>query len=148
MAGAIGLFESNEALGEARARQEEAQTQAELSLATYDSVFATLGIGGSLFATSAGIRGVAAASVAMTIPSRAYTELSHVRANGTPPAGYKGGRVFRNREGRLPGNGNYREYDIDPAPAAGARNAERIVVDEISGNAWYTSDHYLTFKPM
>jgi RHS repeat-associated protein len=57
LAGGIGVFESAEAYGEARARQEGAQTQADLSLATFDSVFATLGVGGSLYATSVGVRG-------------------------------------------------------------------------------------------
>jgi len=57
LAGAIGVFESSDAYLESRERQEQAQSEAELSLATFDSVFATLGVGGSLYATGAGIRG-------------------------------------------------------------------------------------------
>jgi hypothetical protein len=62
LAGGIGLFESAEAYGEARERQELAQTQEDLSLATFDSVFATLGVGGSLYGASVGIRGAAIAA--------------------------------------------------------------------------------------
>lgn len=83
------------------------------------------------------------------VPDKAVNVLSHVRQHGKPPPGYVGGRVFQNRERRLPVGGRYREYDVDPASAAGGgRNAERIVVDETSGRAWYTSDHYRTFTEM
>jgi len=149
LVGGLGVFETAGAYSDARERQELARTQADLYLATFDSVFATLAIGGSLFATSAGLRGAALASRAMVIPPRAYTVVRHVRAKGSAPAGFKRGEAFRNKEGRLPANGKYREYDIDPLPPPGtARNTERIVIDELTGNAWYTSDHYLSFKPM
>jgi guanyl-specific ribonuclease Sa len=149
LAGGIGVYEAADAYGDARARQEQATTQAELDLATFDSVFASLAVGGSLYATSAGIRGAAIAAQGMPIPPRAYAVLQHVRQKGSPMQGFKGGRVFRNDEGRLPANGRYREYDIDPQPPPGVgRNMERIIIDEASGNAWYSPEHYVTFKPM
>ena len=61
---------------------------------------------------------------------------------------FEGIRFFcrKNAEGRLPSGGKYREYDVDPRPPAGTtRNAERIVVDESTGRAYYTDDHYRTF---
>jgi len=80
------------------------------------------------------------------IPSKVDDVLVHVRKTGKAPDGYVGGRVFGNREGILPPSGRYREYDVDPAPGSGSsRNAERIVIDENSGQAWYTADHYKTF---
>ena len=81
-----------------------------------------------------------------TIPTKAKAVLEEVLKHGKPPKGYVGGRVFQNREGRLPVGGKYREYDVDPRPLpGGSRNAERIVVDETTGRAWYTDDHYGTF---
>lgn len=52
------------------------------------------------------------------------------------------------KHGRPPtANGKYREFNVDPKPPAGtSRNAERIVVNENSGRAWYTNDHYKTFN--
>lgn len=84
------------------------------------------------------------------IPQKAHDTLSHVeKNNGSPPQGYKGGREFKNHEGKLPKNGKYKEYDVDPMPCKGQkRNAERIVVDTNTGKAWYTDDHYSTFTPI
>lgn len=80
-------------------------------------------------------------------PDKARAVLKYVREKGSAPPGYVGGRVFKNAEGRLPSGGRYREYDVDPKPSAGEfRNAERVVVDEGSSRAWYTSDHYETFN--
>lgn len=81
------------------------------------------------------------------VPQKATDTLIHVRKTGKPPQGYTGGRVFQNREGKLPQGGKYREYDVDPTPPKGqSRNSERIVVDETSGRTWYTDDHYSTFQ--
>lgn len=92
------------------------------------------------------VRGAIVMIARAGIPAKALRVLQYVRANGRPPQGHVGGRVFRNREGRLPGGGRYREYDVDPRPTqGGSRNAERIVVDENTGQAWYTNDHYQTF---
>lgn len=96
-----------------------------------------------------GIRSVGTPTVAPVkgIPQKATDTLTHVRKTGQAPQGYTGGRVFQNREGKLPQGGKYREYDVDPTPRKGqSRNAERIVVDETSGKAWYTDNHYSTFQ--
>lgn len=63
----------------------------------------------------------------------------------SPPKGYKGGKVFRNREGKLPRDKKYREYDVHPATQNQARNAERLVTDEQKSVFYYTKDHYNTF---
>jgi hypothetical protein len=85
-------------------------------------------------------------SLGKAVPQKVVDTLEHVRQTGKPPAGFVGGRTFRNAEGRLPSGGRYREFDVDPRPLPGnTRNAERLVVDENSGRAWYTDDHYGTF---
>lgn len=82
------------------------------------------------------------------VPATAYEVLAAIQRNsGKPPPGYVGGRTFMNRERRLP-SGRYREYDIHPLVPGRNRGAERIVVDQRSGKAYYTSDHYRTFIPM
>src|SRR6185436_2782535 len=61
--------------------------------------------------------------------------------------GYIGGRKFQNRERRLP-PGHYREYDVNPKIRDRSRDAERIVIEQDSGRAYYTGDHYRTFIPL
>ena len=61
--------------------------------------------------------------------------------------GYIGGRAFQNRERRLP-RGHYREYDVNPKVRGRSRDAERIVIEQDTGRAYYTSDHYRTFTPL
>ena len=86
------------------------------------------------------------AEVSGGIPQKAIDVLQIVRSTGQPPEGYVGGRVFENREGRLPADGDYREFDVDPHN--GNRNAERIIVEWNTKKAWYTGDHYQTFVPL
>lgn len=81
----------------------------------------------------------------MAVPDKAYSVWRIVRQTGAAPDGYVGGRRFANREQKLPVDGRYREYDVDPRPADGRRNGERIVVNAQAGFAWYTPDHYETF---
>jgi ribonuclease T1 len=83
---------------------------------------------------------------AALVPPKALDVLAYVRRTGEAPDGYVGGRVFENREGRLPADGDYREFDIDPHN--GQRNADRIIVEWNSKKAWYTGDHYRTFIPL
>ena len=83
---------------------------------------------------------------AASVPQKALDVLAYVRRTGEAPEGYVGGRVFENREGRLPSDGDYREFDVDPHN--GQRNAERLIVDWNTKQAWYTGDHYRTFIPM
>jgi ribonuclease T1 len=80
------------------------------------------------------------------IPKKAFQVLVIVRQTGQAPEGYVGGRVFQNREHRLPEDGDYREFDVDPHD--GNRNAERIIIEWDTKKAWYTGDHYQTFIPM
>ena len=61
--------------------------------------------------------------------------------------GYIGGRAFQNRERRLP-RGHYREYDVNPKIRGRSRDAERIVIEQDTGKAYYTGDHYRTFMPL
>ena len=61
--------------------------------------------------------------------------------------GYIGGGTFQNRERRLP-RGHYREYDVNPKIRGRSRDAERIVIEQDTGKAYYTGDHYRTFMPL
>jgi ribonuclease T1 len=67
--------------------------------------------------------------------------------HGEPLPGYLGGREFHNRERRLP-RGRYREYDVNPKVHGRPRDAERIVIEQRTGKAYYTGDHYRTFIPL
>ena len=80
------------------------------------------------------------------VPQKALDVLAYVRRTGEAPEGYVGGRTFENREGRLPADGDYREFDVDPHN--GQRNADRIIVEWNTKQAWYTGDHYQTFIPL
>ena len=62
-----------------------------------------------------------------------------------PPKGYRGGRIFRNREGILPKGKAYYEYDVHPYRPGISRGAERLVVDREKSVFYYTKDHYTTF---
>jgi len=66
---------------------------------------------------------------------------------GAPLPGYVGGRAFHNHERRLP-NGRYREYDVNPKLRGRPRDGERIVIEQRTGKAYYTGDHYRTFIPL
>jgi len=44
--------------------------------------------------------------------------------------------------------GHYREYDVNPKIRGRSRDAERIVIEQDSGRAYYTGDHYRTFIPL
>lgn len=66
---------------------------------------------------------------------------------GVPLPGYVGGRDFQNRERRLP-RGRYREYDVNPKIRGRSRDAERLVIEQRTGKAYYTGDHYRTFIPL
>ena len=68
--------------------------------------------------------------------------------NGTPPSGYKGGKIYKNQPvnggQKLPEGINYKEYDINPYVKGQGRGTERIVIGD-DGSVWYTNDHYHTF---
>lgn len=81
-------------------------------------------------------------------PEKAYELLQALqRRKGEPLPGYVGGKVFRNREHRLP-PGRYREYDVNRRLPGRSRDAERLVIEQETGKAYYTSDHYRTFLPL
>lgn len=69
------------------------------------------------------------------------------KRHGDPLPGYIGGRTFQNRERRLP-PGRYREYDVNPKIPGRDRGPERLVIEQRTGKAYYTGDHYVTFIPM
>jgi guanyl-specific ribonuclease Sa len=83
-----------------------------------------------------------------SIPVSARKTLKALEArHGDPLPGYFGGRAFQNRERALP-RGRYREYDVHPKTPGKNRGAERIVIDQRTGKAYYTADHYRSFIPM
>jgi ribonuclease T1 len=69
------------------------------------------------------------------------------KRDGAPLPGYVGGREFHNRERRLPA-GRYREYDVHPRIKGQDRGPQRLVVEQTTGRAYYTGDHYRTFVPL
>ena len=82
------------------------------------------------------------------IPPSARDTLKALEArHGDPLPGYIGGRAFQNRERVLP-RGRYREYDVHPKVPGKNRGAERIVIDQRTGKAYYTADHCRSFIPM
>jgi len=87
-------------------------------------------------------------SVQRIAPQKAYDLLARLQdRHGIPLPGYDGGREFRNRERRLP-HGRYREYDVNRKVPGRSRDAERLVIEQNSGKAYYSGDHYQTFIPL
>jgi ribonuclease T1 len=83
------------------------------------------------------------------VPAKAYDLLKYIKANGSAPDGYVGGRTFMNREKRLPktdasGNIKYQEWDVNPKKKGKNRGTERVITGSNS-SAYYTGDHYKTF---
>ena len=81
-------------------------------------------------------------------PQKALDLLARLQArHGEPLPGYIGGREFQNRERHLP-PGHYREYDVNPKMNGRSRDAERIVIEQDTGRAYYTGNHYRSFVPL
>ena len=83
------------------------------------------------------------------IPQKAISVLNYIKTHNKPMQNYVGGRVFSNRERRLPKADDgkpiqYQEWDINPKIKGQNRGAERIVTGS-DGRAWYTKDHYKSF---
>src|SRR5262249_5099933 len=79
---------------------------------------------------------------------RAREVLAAIEAGGGQPlAAQVGGRLFQTREGRLPA-GRSREYDLSPHTPGRDRGPERLVIDQGTGRAYYSADHYRTFVPI
>lgn len=82
------------------------------------------------------------------VPQKAHDLLAKLQQrDGAPLPGYVGGRHFRNRERRLP-PGRYREYDVNRKIPGRSRDAERLVIEQKTGKAYYTGDHYRSFIPL
>ncbi|MEO9023253.1 MAG: ribonuclease domain-containing protein [Ginsengibacter sp.] len=85
------------------------------------------------------------------IPQKVYDVLKYIRVNHHAMDGYVGGRVFSNREKIVPQedkNGTpiqYQEWDVNPKVQGKNRGTERILTGS-DGRAWYTNDHYQSFK--
>ncbi len=85
------------------------------------------------------------------IPQKVYDVLKYIRANHHAMDGYVGARVFTNREKIVPqvdDQGNpieYQEWDVNPKVEGQNRGTERILTGS-DGHAWYTNDHYQSFK--
>lgn len=86
-----------------------------------------------------------ASTASHRVPNRAVEVYEHVLRTGRAPDGHVGGRVFENREQRLPPRGRYQEFDVNPKVDGRRRGAERVVVDLDTGAGWYTADHYRSF---
>ena len=83
-----------------------------------------------------------------SVPQKAHDLFKQLQArHGEPLPGYVGGRDFLNRERRLP-PGRYREYDVNPKIPGRSRDAERLVINQRTGQAYYTGNHYRTFIPL
>ncbi|MBK7690611.1 MAG: ribonuclease [Bacteroidetes bacterium] len=93
------------------------------------------------------------AAVDSTIPKKVYRVLNYVETYGVAMKGYIGGREFMNRERKLPKVTaakrviQYREWDVNPKIAGQNRGAERLVTGT-DKSAWFTNDHYRTFKKL
>ncbi len=85
------------------------------------------------------------------VPSRVGRVLESVDDHGSAPDGYQGGRTFLNIERQLPQTDRrgrrvrYREWDVHPLRPGYNRGPERLVTGS-DGSAYYTDDHYRTFK--
>ena len=87
-------------------------------------------------------------AIERTAPAKAYALLEALQQrNGEPLAGYVGGKVFQNRERQLP-RGRYKEYDVNRKVPGRSRDAERLVIEQDTGKAYYSNDHYRTFFPL
>lgn len=85
------------------------------------------------------------------VPAKVGKILKHVDDKGQAPEGYEGGRTFLNAEKLLPQKDDqgkrikYREWDVNPHKPGVNRGPERLVTGS-NGSAYYTDDHYKTFK--
>ena len=117
-------------------------------LSTWYVVWAVPSLLGSVEIASHGVDWPTAGAETSAAPDRVYELLEVLqRRHGEPLSGYVGGMVFQNRERRLP-RGRYKEYDVNPRVPGRSRNAERIVIEQDTGKAYYTNDHYRTFVPL
>ncbi len=81
---------------------------------------------------------------AVSVPQYALEVLSYVKKYDKAPQNYVGGRLFENRENRLPRNTSYREWDVRPKSKGKNRGAERLITSK-DKHAYFTNDHYRSF---
>ncbi|MFO0807382.1 MAG: dienelactone hydrolase family protein [Gemmataceae bacterium] len=85
------------------------------------------------------------------IPEKVLKILAYVDEHGEAMPNYEGGRTFGNFERRLVLNDSqgrrirYREWDVNPLRPGVNRGAERLVTGS-DGSAYFTDDHYNSFK--
>ncbi len=85
------------------------------------------------------------------VPDKVARILQHIDRTGTAPRGFVGGRTFLNLEKLLPGKDSrghrirYQEWDVNPHRQGINRGPERLVTGS-DGSAYYTDDHYRSFK--
>ncbi len=85
------------------------------------------------------------------VPEKVGKVLKHIDEKGEAPPGYQGGRTFLNVEKLLPQTDakgrriKYREWDVNPLKPGVNRGPERLVTGS-NGSAYYTADHYKSFK--
>jgi hypothetical protein len=85
------------------------------------------------------------------VPDKVLKILQYVDEHDSAPDGYEGGRHFGNFERKLNHTDRsgrrirYREWDVNPLRPGSNRGPERLVTGS-DGSAYYTDDHYTTFK--
>jgi guanyl-specific ribonuclease Sa len=85
------------------------------------------------------------------VPAKVAKVLKYIDEHKKAPEGYVGGRTFGNFEKRLPLKDRrgkrikYQEWDVNPKVRGKNRGSERLVTGS-DGSAYYTGDHYKTFK--
>jgi dienelactone hydrolase len=103
------------------------------------------------FPPPAKVLGPAKAPAPRGIPDKVVKVLEHVDKHGEAMDGYEGGRTFGNFERQLAiadekgRRIKYREWDVNPLRPGVNRGPERLITGS-DGGAYYTDDHYSTFK--
>ena len=84
------------------------------------------------------------------ISNKVLEILDYVLKNNKAPEGYVGGRIFTNREKKLPFYDKnsvlikYQEWDVNPKVKNKNRGTERLITGS-DHSAYFTHDHYKTF---
>lgn len=85
------------------------------------------------------------------VPAKVGKVLAYVDEHNKAMENYEGGRNFGNFERLLPQKDEkgrplrYREWDVNPLRRGVNRGAERLITGS-DKSAYYTDDHYKTFK--
>src|SRR5262249_5358538 len=85
------------------------------------------------------------------VPAMVGKGLKYVDEHKKAIPGYEGGRVFGNFQRLLPRKDSndrpikYHEWDVNPLKPGVNRGPERLVTGS-DGSAYYTDDHYKSFK--